>query len=330
MLLRHAEVFRDVAQLRSFSRAAEARGVSQSAVSQSIQGLEDYLGLRLFDRTRPLKLTPAGQTYFEGCGPLLDRFRQLEDEVRSAAGRLSGTVTVEAIYSTGLMEMSELVAAFERDHPETHIDLRYAHPDVVTARVEAGECDLGITSFPELATRLDSQPWKSQTMTAFVPSGHEWAAELRRGERTGVTLCELGGRQFVGLTPELATRRQIDAAIRTAGGEPNVVRQFDNVDTVLRAVGEGAGITVVPSQTGRQAVESGEVVELPIEGASLSRSLGIVTRKGASLSPAARAFVGRLRECGVDRPKPSPGRLKRPAGAVEGDAPSPTPAAVSA
>ena len=342
MLLRHAEVFRDVATLRSFSQAAKVRGVSQPAVSHSIQQLEDYFGVQLFDRsTRPLELTPAGRTYLEGCCPLLDGFRALEDHVRSATGRLTGTVKVEAIYSTGLMEMSSLADRFEEDYPEAHIDLRYAHPDVVTARVEAGECDLGITSFPELATRLEHIPWKSQVMAAFVPSGHEWATEVRSGQRTGVSLTEMAGRPFVGLTPDLATRRQIDAALRDAGGEARVVRQFDNIDTVLRAVGEGAGITIVPSQTGRQAVESGEVVEIPIDGSPLKRSLGIVMKKGARLAPAARAFVDRLtggppvaethdatlEPVATFEPATSKrGRLKRPAGAAPGDPPSPHPA----
>ena len=331
MLLKHAEIFRDVAGMRSFSQAARARGVSQPAVSHAIQQLEEHFGVTLLDRSsRPLKLTEAGETYFKGCVPLLDQFEELESRVRQTTGQVSGEVRVAAIYSVGLMEMNGLIDAFHAQHPAAHIDIRYAHPDVVTAQVAAGEVELGLTSFPELATDLDSVDWRSQTMSVVVPPEHEWAVEAARGERAEVRLEELAERPFVGLTPELATRRQIDSALRAAAGEADIVQQFDNIDTVLRAVSEGAGISIVPELTARRAVEAGDVVVLPIAGRPLSRSLGIVMRKRSRLSKATETFIAALQACRrTEDDLPSAlnaGRRKPGAGLTDDGGASPKPA----
>ena len=100
MHLRNVEIFCDTVVHRSFSKAAEARGISQPAVSQAIQQLEDRLGLTLIDRSkRPLELTSAGRVYYDGCRKLLDDFRDVEGRVQQLNGRIIGRVRIAAIYS---------------------------------------------------------------------------------------------------------------------------------------------------------------------------------------------------------------------------------------
>ena len=116
MPLRTVELFCDVVALRSFSKAASERDVTQSSVSQSIAALEAGLGVKLIDRTkRPFELTPAGVSYHEGCRTLLDEYRELEDRVREMVNKVVGRVRVAAIYSVGLSEMDRYVARFRDD-----------------------------------------------------------------------------------------------------------------------------------------------------------------------------------------------------------------------
>src|SRR6516164_4332909 len=92
------KVFCDVVRQRSFSQAARANCVTQSAVSQIIAQLEKRMQVVLIDRsTRPLRLTSAGQRYYEGCKGVLERYEELEAGIRNAGDEISGTVQVAAI-----------------------------------------------------------------------------------------------------------------------------------------------------------------------------------------------------------------------------------------
>src|SRR5262245_19751220 len=97
------KVFCEVVRCRSFSQAAQAAGLTQSAASQIVLGLEGRLGVQLIDRsTRPLQPTPLGQSYYESCKHLVEQYTELEASIRRAHGELSATVQVAAIYSVGL------------------------------------------------------------------------------------------------------------------------------------------------------------------------------------------------------------------------------------
>src|SRR5437016_472441 len=107
------KLFRDIAQTRSFSRAAGMSGLSQSAASQQIQELERNLGVRLLDRShRPLVVTPAGQLYNDFCRDLLRRKEEFDAALGRLKQKVEGTVRVASIYSVGLSEMVQLQKQF--------------------------------------------------------------------------------------------------------------------------------------------------------------------------------------------------------------------------
>src|SRR5438105_14636182 len=100
------KVFCDVARCRSFSQAAQSNDITQSAVSQIVSQLEKRMQVQLIDRsTRPLKLTPLGLSYYEGCKTLLEHYDELEGRIMSAKVEITGTATVAAIYWVGLSDM---------------------------------------------------------------------------------------------------------------------------------------------------------------------------------------------------------------------------------
>jgi DNA-binding transcriptional LysR family regulator len=118
MYLESLKIFCDVVRLRSFSRAAAANRITQSAASQNVLQLEKGLGVRLLDRSkRPFQLTPEGRVYFDGCKGLIERYYAVEAEVKTLSQEVAGTARVAAIYSVGLTDMSQLVQEFAQTHP---------------------------------------------------------------------------------------------------------------------------------------------------------------------------------------------------------------------
>src|SRR5439155_371990 len=124
------KVFCDVARYRSFSQAAQANQLTQSAASQIVLQLEKRLEVQLIDRsTRPLQLTALGQAYYAGCKGLVEQYMELEASIRDAQAQIAATVQVAAIYSVGLGDMGQYVERFIVRHPNVKIHVEYLHPD---------------------------------------------------------------------------------------------------------------------------------------------------------------------------------------------------------
>lgn len=291
MHLRNVEIFCEVAARRSFSRAAEIHGVSQSSASQAVQHLEERLGVRLIDRSqRPLELTPAGQIYYDGCRELLDGFRLIEDRVLELGDRVRGRVRVASIYSVGLLQMEGHVRRFRERYPDVELRLDFLHPDEVYARISADECDLGLVSFPRDGGDFACIPWQEQEMGIVVPTAHRFA------RRRSLPAEKLAGERFVAFTGELTIRRAIDRWLKEARIEVEIVHEFDNVENIKRAVEIGAGVAILPIPTLTRERETGTLAVLQIEGRNWTRPLGIVHRRHKTLSTAAAKFVELLRE----------------------------------
>lgn len=290
MHLRNVEIFCETVLHRSFSKAAEARGISQSSASQAVQQLEDRLGVTLLERTRPLELTSAGEIYYEGCRKLLDAFQEVEDRVLQVNGKVSGRLRIAAIYSIGLLQMAEYVQAFEVRHPDVDLQLDYLHPDEVYSRVRRDEADLGLVSFPRDGGDIGCVLWQDQEMGVVVPPRHPLA------DRRSLTLDELDGVNFVGFTDDLTIRRETDRLLKKHRVAVELVHEFDNVENIKRAVEIGAGAAILPLATVRREVEAGFLIAIPFEGARFTRPLGIIHKRHKHLSVAAERFIDLLCE----------------------------------
>lgn len=291
MALRSIELFCDVVAHRSFSKAAEAWGLSQPAVSQALHQLEERLGVELIDRSkRPFELTGAGRFYYERCSRLLDQFRSVEDDVQSLGGKVSGRVRVVSIYSVGLLQMKEYVERYRREYPEVDLDLDYAHPDEVHARVVREEADIGIVSFPKDGGEIGCIDWLAQEMVVVVPGRHPLA------ERRTVKLRDIADQDFVAFTPDLTIRRVTDKLLRRQKVPVRIVHQFDNVENVKRAVEIGLGVSLLPLATLRRELEFGTLTALRLSDVKFERPLGIIHKRHKHLSTAAEKFIELLHE----------------------------------
>ncbi len=150
MHLRFLKTYCDIVDLGSFSRAAKANGVSQSNASQIVHHLEEELGVQLIDRSkRPFVVTPEGKRFHEGARVIVQRYDDLEREVRSLHEAAAARLTVASIYSVGLAHMSGLLRQFLGAHPKADVRLEYLHPHRVYEVVDQGQADLGLVSYPE-------------------------------------------------------------------------------------------------------------------------------------------------------------------------------------
>lgn len=303
MQLEALKMFCDIADLRSFSKAAKANKRTQSAVSRMLKDLEKRLGgVQLIDRSqRTLPLTPLGQVYYEGCKRLLDQYLELETSIRHAQTQMALTVRVAAIYSVGLSDIQKHVQHFQQQHAHVKVHIDYLHPNQVYEHIREGSSDIGLVSYPRASRDLTILPWREEEMVVACSPTHP-LAQRAAGERT-VDPGLLEGEKFVAFEKGLVIRQEVDRFLRRHGVSVEVVLEFDNIENIKKGVEIGAGIALLPEPTLRQEVLAGSLraihlAQVKADG-PLRRPLGIIHRRHHCLSSSALAFIEFLRANGA-------------------------------
>jgi DNA-binding transcriptional LysR family regulator len=284
-------LYRDVVRLRSFSRAATANGVTQSAASQAIQQLEAELDVLLLDRSRrPLQATEEGRHFYEACRTLLHGFDKARADLAAARQRVEGTVRVAAIYSVGLHDMSRHMQPFMSAYPQARVLLECLHPHKVVEAVLHDEADLGILSYPAATRALAVIPLRSEPMVLVTHPSHRLARRRR------LAPAELNGERFVAFDPDLAIRKVIDRVLKQYNVKVDVAMAFDNVETIKQAIGIAAGVSILPRPTVLKEIGIRTLVGVSLPFPGLVRPIGIIHRRGRRLTPAVVRFVELLQK----------------------------------
>lgn len=289
MQLKSLRIFCDIVRRRSFSLAADDNGISQSSASQVVHQLEEQVGVQLIDRSkRPFVLTDEGQRYYEGCRQLVRQYAKLVDEVRTLHDETAGRLNVASIYSVGLAHMSAFMRKFSAAYPEAKVRLEYLHPDRVYEAVDNGEADLGLVSYPEESRSLVTIPWRSEPLIVVCHPTH------RLAKQKSLSLEDLEGEPFVAFETGLRIRAEIDRLLMINKVDVNIALEFDNIETIKRAIEINEGIGILPEPTVSWEIDSGLLARVPIEQPDMARPLGIVHRRDRKLGSIGEQFVQML------------------------------------
>ena len=286
MHLKSLKVFCDVVGKRSFSRAADENGISQPGASQMVHQLEEHLGVQLIDRTkRPFVLTPEGEVYYNGCRKIVQRYYALEEEVRTLHQEVAGRVSVASIYSVGLSHMNRCLQKFLQMYPKANVRLQYQHPRRVYELVESDQVDLGLVSYPRSTRTIKATSWREECMVLVCSPEHPLAKlpEVRTKDLEGIGL--------ISFDSDLEIRQEIDRSLAAHGVEVQVTMEFDNTETIKRAVEINAGVAILPEPTVDRETAAGTLVAKKLSDAQLYRPVGIIQRRNKVLGKTARRFM---------------------------------------
>jgi DNA-binding transcriptional LysR family regulator len=291
MTLESLRLYRDIVRLRSFSRAAGENGVSQSAASQAVQQIEHDLRVKLLDRSkRPFGLTGEGSKFYETCRKMLELFEHTRTEITAAKNELTGAVRVAAIYSVGLHSISGPMERFLSLYPKARVRLECLHPHQVVEAVVTDEADLGVLSYPPASRSLTVVPLRSEPTVFVCSPSHRFA------RKKTVNPADLNGEPFVAFDANLAIRKAIDRALRRHDAKPDVVMEFDNVETIKQAIMNGTGISLLPEPTIGKEIALGTLRAVPFNLPGLVRPIGAIYRHNKLLPPAVARFLELLKQ----------------------------------
>ena len=291
MTLEALHLYCNIVRLHSFSKAAADSGISQSAASQAVQQIEGELRVSLLDRSkRPFGVTAEGTKFYETCRKMLEGFERTRTEITASQQELGGAVRVAAIYSVGLHGISGPMQRFLSLYPKAKVRLECLHPHQVVEAVTNDEADLGVLSYPPANRALTVVPLRSEATVFVCPPSHRLARKKR------VEPEDLNGEPFVAFDANLAIRKAIDRALRKRGVRPNVVMEFDNVETIKQAIINGAGVSLLPAPTIMKEVALRTLSVVPFNDPGLVRPIGAIHRHGKLLTPAVARFLELLQQ----------------------------------
>lgn len=288
MQIETLKVYCDLVETESFSQAAERNFITQSAVSQQVRGLEEKFKRRLLERVRgrrEMRLTQAGAAFYNASREVLRAYAELEESMRTLTGTVSGTVRVATVYSVGLHELPTPVREFMSRYPQAKIDLEYSRTTRVVRDVLDGAVELGVVAFPEKKRGLEVVPLKGDRLVLICPPSHPFA------RRKKLRAADLKDQDFVLFERDIPTRRAIDRILRAHGVAVRRVAEFDNIETIKRAVEVGLGLAVVPRPSVLDEERSGQLAVVQLAEPEWTRTVGVIYRSDRALGSAAKKFI---------------------------------------
>jgi DNA-binding transcriptional LysR family regulator len=292
MQIETLKIFCDLVETQSFSQAAERNFVTQSAVSQQVRGLEEKFRMRLLERVRgrrEVRLTEAGRGFYEESRNVLAAYEGLRERMRRIDGTVSGTVRVATVYSIGLHELPPIVRRFITLYPAAKIDLEYSRTTRIVRDVLSGSIELGIVAYPEKKRGLTIVPLPGDRLVLICPPSDPLA------QRKKIKAIELGGHDFVLFERDIPTRRATDRIFKAHNVSVNRVAEFDNIETIKRAVEVGFGLAIVPRLSVLDEQKSGQLAVVALAEAEWTRTVGLIHRSDRTLGVAARKFIELLK-----------------------------------
>jgi len=290
MQIESFKVFCDLAETESFTRAAQINNVTQSAVSQQISSLERQFKSLLNERSKKkFRLTREGQVLYEYCKQINQTYDSLQNRLQEIKDIISGTIRVATIYSIGLHDLPPYLKKFLKLFPTVNVHVEYRRANQVYEDVLGNVVDLGLVAYPSRDAKLDVIPLRKDTLVLICHPHHPLA------KAKSVKLSQLAGEKFICFEPDIPTRKAIDKILKDHDVKVEMAMEFDNIETVKRAVEIEAGISIVPHGTVIQEVAKQTLAEVKIEGHDLFRPLAAIYKKNKVLSPAMKQFLAMLK-----------------------------------
>lgn len=286
-------IFCDLADSRSFSKTAEKHLLSQSAVSQQLAQLELAHKCQLVTRKRrPIELTAAGQLFYTAAKDILERYDLLRSELNTLKTTTETRINIAAIFSIGMHSLPDYVKKFMVSYPNVNVHIEYLSADIICEQILSGEIDIGIVAVPKKDRRLDVYDFEEEPLLLACSPRHPLAKE------TQVDIHKLQFERFIAFEKAVPTRLWIDAILARYNTVVRPVMEFDNIETIKRAVEINGGVSILPEPTIVQEVASGTIKAVPFSNERFVRPTGIIVRKDRALSQAARYCIELLRKQG--------------------------------
>ncbi|OHB58535.1 MAG: hypothetical protein A2Y07_05015 [Planctomycetes bacterium GWF2_50_10] len=280
------QIYCDLIEMRSFSKAALKHIISQSAISQQLGKLELVHKCQLLDRQkRPFEPTPAGQLLYDACKDMISRYEQFKNQLAEQARSQGDRINIAAIFSIGMHSLPPYLKKFMARYPTVNLNVEYSGWEQIHEKVIQGYVEIGIVAVPKKERNLEVYEFESEPLVVVCSNEHPFAS------RSEIDLSDLCDQKFIAFARHVPTRELIDNLLSQCNITIRPAMEFDNIETIKRAVEINSGVSILPRTALVQEISANIIKTILIDDPRFVRPTGIIIRKNRSMSQPARYLL---------------------------------------
>lgn len=288
-------IFKTVADVRSFTRAAERLNLSQPGVSHQVRALSDAVGAPLFERIgRVIHPTETGRLLYDRATLILSEFDAAARALDELHGLKRGLLRLVGDTTVGIYVLPDVLGAFKQEHPNLELRLDVGNRQHAYERLLANEADFAVVGRTWLRPEepLTVRPFLPNELIAIAAPGHPLAGARR------VSLARLADEPFIHREPGSGTRETAEEALAKTGRPVHVAMELASNGAIKRAVARGLGVAILSRHAVSLELRLGAVVELRVAGFPLHRQWHLVYPRDRRFGPVGEAFLSFVDEGG--------------------------------
>lgn len=284
MTLRHLRIFVAVCDYKTITKASEALYIAQPSVSLAISELEEYYGVRLFDRiSRKLYLTKAGEQVLGYARHITSLFDQMEKSVKNAEA--SGAIRVGASVTIGTCLLPIFAKKFEETIAHLSLSATVENSNILEKMVLANQLDLALVEGVPCSDQLIVSPFLDDELVAVC------SADNPLGQSEEVSAEELSRKPLILREVGSGTRQLFENAMMLHNLSIKPHWECISTQAIVNAVMMDIGVSVLPERLVSKEIKEGKLLKIPVKDLQLKRKFSIIYHKNKYLSTALQSFI---------------------------------------
>ena len=288
------KIFTKVAELKSFSRAAQEMYLTQPTVSQHMSSLESYLGTKLFDRLgKEVALTKAGEILYRYAKQITALRGEAQQALAHFLGKKTGHLVLGASTIPGEYILPTLLGQFKITYPEIKITLRIGDTKEIIGELLGGTIEFGIVGARVTHNRLKYSTFVEDELIVVVPKGHRW------WQKKSIDVQELTDVPFIMREAGSGTRISMEKRLRKLGvssDDLKIIAEVGSTTAVKQAIKANLGISLISERAVEEEISLKVFKKIPIKKVNFKRNFFIIRDKKRTASPLCKALINFLSE----------------------------------
>jgi len=288
------EIFAKVAELKNFSKAAQEMYLTQPTISQHVSSLENYLGIKLFDRMgKEVALTKAGEILYRYAKQITALRGEAQQALDHFRGKKSGHLTLGASTIPGEYILPSLLGKFKREYPSISVTLRIGDTEEIIDELLTSKIELGIIGAKISHARLHYTSFVEDELIVVVPRGHRW------WKKTFIGIQELCDEPFIMREAGSGTRISMEKRLDEIGIPPDrlkIIAEVGSTTAVKQAIKAHLGVSLISERAVEEEIRLQQFRKVPLKRVEFKRTFFIIQDKKRSTSPLCKALIQFLSE----------------------------------
>ena len=278
-----------IVEKKSFSKAAEAKFMTQSAMSHLVRKLEDELGVRLFIRRgKAVTPTPAGSLFYDHARRILGQYKKMEDDISVLMKKVKGTLSIGADVTAATHLLPQVFYSFSKEYPEVKVELSVSSTEGILHDMHAGKIHMGIIEGTIKKPMVFIEEIAEDEIVPIASDDNPLT------KRKALTLQDLLSQPFIMPEAGSGTRELIESFLLKMGMAPERIKVsmvLGNTELIVRMVQAGMGISFVSKWSVFEGIKDGSIKLLNVHGKRLFRKFFLISIDKEPSTATAKTFA---------------------------------------